>query len=80
MIKKEDLKVGDTVKAIFRKYGRHLIYGKVNEICTDEHALEGTWVGIKVNGGDHSDKVVNTMIWFHNSVLVPLKDVMEVLK
>ena len=80
MIKKEDLKIGDTVKAIFRKYGRHLIYGKVNEICTDEHALEGTWVGIKVNGGDRSDKVVNTMIWFQHSVLVPLKDVVEVLK
>ena len=80
MIKKEELKIGDTVKAIFRKYGRHLIYGKVNEICTDEHALDGTWVGIKVNGGDRNDKVVNTMIWYKHSVLVPLKDVLEVLE
>ena len=80
MIKKEDLKIGDSVKAIFRKYGKHLIYGKVNEVCTDEHALDGTWVGIKVNGGDRNDKVVNTMIWYKHSVLVPLKDVLEVLK
>ena len=80
MIKKEDLKLGDNVKAIFRKYGRHLIYGKVNEISTDEHAREGTWVGIKVTGGDRNDKVVNTMIWYKHSVLVPLKDVLEVLE
>ena len=78
-MKKEELKIGDTVKAIFRKYGRHLIYGKVNEVCTDEHGLEGTWVGIKVNGGDRTDKAVIRMIWFQHSVLVPLKDVLEVL-
>lgn len=78
-MKKEELKIGDTVKAVFRKYGRHLIYGKVTEISTDEHALEGTWVSIKVTGGDRNDKVVNTMIWYKHSVLVPLKDVTEVL-
>ena len=79
-MKKEELKIGDTVKAVFRKYGRHLIYGEVTEISTDEHALDGTWVGIKVTGGDRNDKVVNTMIWYKHSVLVPVKDVLEVLK
>ena len=79
-MKKDELKIDNKVKAKFRKYGVHTIIGTITEICEDEHALDGTWVGIKVTGGDRNDKVVNAMIWYKHSVLVPLKDVMEVLQ
>ena len=79
-MKKEQIKVGDKVKAIFRKYGKHTVIGEVFEISTDEHALEGTWVSIRVTGGDMTDKSVAYMVANRINVMVPIKDVVEVLQ
>ena len=62
---KEDIKVGDIVKAIFVKYGKHLVCGEVFEVSTDEHALPGTWVSIKVSGGDMNDWQAKIMVKEH---------------
>ncbi|MBO6262020.1 MAG: hypothetical protein J6N95_05380 [Bacilli bacterium] len=79
-MKKEELKLGDKVKAIFRKYGKHIVIGEVWEISTDEHALDGTWVSIKVTGGDMSDKHVSWMVANKINVMVPISDVKEVIR
>lgn len=79
-MKKEELKLGDKVKAIFRKYGKHTVIGEVWEISTDEHALTETWVSIKVTGGDMSDKHVSWMVANIMNVMVPVSDVKEVIK
>jgi hypothetical protein len=79
-MKKEELKVGQKVKAKFRKYGVHSIVGEVTEVCTDEHALQGTWVSIKVTGGNMNDPHVSWLVANRVGVLVPLKDVGEVLQ
>lgn len=79
-MKKEQIKVGQKVKAIFRKYGSHIVIGEVFEISTDEHALRGTWVSIKVTGGDMEDKQVSWMVANRVNVMVPVSDVVEVLK
>ncbi|MBR1817407.1 MAG: hypothetical protein IJ772_01020 [Bacilli bacterium] len=79
-MKKEELKLGDKVKAIFRKYGKHIVIGEVWEISTDEHALDGTWVSIKVTGGDMSDKHVSWMVANKMNVMVPISDVKEVIR
>ena len=79
-MKKEELKLGNKVKAIFRKYGKHIVIGEVWEISTDEHALDGTWVSIRVSGGDMSDKHVAFMATNKFNVLVPIKDVLEVIE
>ena len=76
---KEDIKVGDIVKAIFVKYGKHLVCGEVFEISTDEHALKGTWVSIRVNGGDMNDWHVKMMVEHRINVMVPIKDVLQKL-
>lgn len=78
-MKKEELKVGQKVKAKFRKYGVHSIVGEVTEVCTDEHALQGTWVSIKVTGGNMNDPHVSWLVTNRVGVLIPLKDVGEVL-
>lgn len=78
-MKKEQLKIGDKVCATFNKYGRHKVIGTVFEISTDEHALEGTWVSIKVPGGDMKDSKVAYMVANRINVMVPVKDVLEVL-
>lgn len=79
-MKKEQIKVGQKVKAIFRKYGSHIVIGEAFEISTDEHALKGTWVSIKVTGGDASDNQVIWMIKNAINVMVPVSDVVEVIK
>lgn len=79
-MKKEDLKVGQKVKAKFRKYGVHSIIGEVTEVCTNEHALQGTWVSIKVTGGNMNDPHVSWLVANRVGVLIPLKDVGEVLQ
>ena len=76
---KEDVKVGDIVKAIFVKYGKHLVWGEVFEISTDEHALKGTWVSIRVNGGDMNDWHVKMMVEHRINVMVPMGDVLEIM-
>ena len=79
-MKKEQIKIDDKVRAIFRKDGRHEVIGTVCEISTDEHALEGTWVSIRVTGGNMDDKNVAYMVANRINVMVPIKDVKEVLK
>ena len=78
-MKKEQLKIDDQVKAIFRKYGCHEVIGTVFEISTDEHALSGTWVSIRVTGGNMNDKQVAWMVANRINVMVPVKDVTEVI-
>ena len=75
-----DLSIGSKVKAKFRKYGVHTIIGTITEICTDEHALKGIWIGIKVTGGNMNDPHVQWMVSNKVGCLVPIKDVVEVLK
>lgn len=79
-MKKEDLKLGNKVKAIFRKYGKHIVIGEVWEISTDEHALSGTWVSIRISGGDMSDKHVSWMVANKINVMVPVSDVKKVIR
>ena len=79
-MKKEELMVGQKVKAKFRKYGVHSIIGEVTEVCTNEHALQGTWVSIKVTGGNMNDPHVSWLVANRVGVLIPLKDVGEVLQ
>ena len=79
-MKKEELKVGQKVKAKFRKYGVHSIIGEVTEVCTNEHALQGTWVSLKVTGGNMNDPHVSWLVANRVGVLIPLKDVGEVLQ
>lgn len=55
---REEVKVGDLVKAVFLKHGEHLVIGEIFEIATNERGLKGTWVSIKITGGDESDKQV----------------------
>lgn len=76
----KDLKVGDIVEAVFRKFGKTVRFtGAVTEVSTDEHALDGTWVAINVHEGDF-DAVWQGMIKAgHYSVLVPIADVKKVL-
>lgn len=78
-MKKEQIKFNDKVRAIFKKYGRHEVIGTVFEISTDEHALEGTWVSIRVTGGDMTDKSVAYMVANRINVMVPVSDIKEVL-
>lgn len=78
-MQKESIKVGDKVKAKFRKYGVHTIIGIVNEVFTDEHALQGTWIGIKVTGGNINDPHVSWMVSNKVGVLIPVEDVSAVL-
>ena len=78
-MKKEELKVGDKVKAIFRKYGRHDIIGEAWNIATDENALQGTWVSIRVTGGNMNDPHVSWLVRNKVNILVPISDVKEVL-
>ena len=78
-MKKEELKIGDTVKAIFRKYGNHIVIGEIWEISTDEHALKGDWVSLKVKDGDKKDKYVCWMIQEKINVMLSVFDVVEIL-
>lgn len=72
-------KIGDTVQAIFRKYGRHTIVGEVLGTQTDEDCLPGTWVSLRVIGGDLQDSSVQRMVAMKLAVLVPEKDVQKIL-
>lgn len=76
----KQITIGDTAKAIFRKYGKHIVLGEIFEISTDEHGLKGTWVSIKLTSGDPKDKQVNWMIENKINVIVPASDVLEVLQ
>ena len=78
-MKIKEVKVGDKVQAVFRKYGRHTVIGEVFEVSTDEHALDGTWVSIKVTGGEMIDKSVAFMVANQINVMVPISDIKEVL-
>ena len=78
-MKNKELNIGDKVKAKFRKYGTHIVVGEIFEISTDEHGLKGTWVSIKVTGGDTKDNHVNWMIQNRINVMVPLSDILEVV-
>lgn len=78
-MKENEIKNGDIVKAIFRKYGKHTIIGKVWEISLDETPLPGVWVSIRVLDGDKNDKAVLLMIQNRINVMVPISDVIEML-
>ena len=78
-MKKQEIRIGDIVRAKFRKYGTHIVIGEIFEISTDEHGLKGTWVSIKVTSGDTKDNHVNWMIQNRINVMVPLSDILEVV-
>lgn len=79
-MKKEELKLGNKIKGIFRGHSKHTIIGEITEISTDEHELKGTWVGVKITGGDTNDRYVSQMAEYGFGVMIPLKDVKEVLR
>jgi len=72
-------KNGEKVKAKFSKCGVHTIAGIVSEACIGVHSLEGTWVSIKVTGGNMNDAYVNWSVFNKVEVLVSIKDV-EIIK
>ena len=74
------IKIGDKVKAIFRKYGKRMMIGEVWKISTDEDELPGTWVSIRVTGGDMRDWAVAFMAKNRHNILVPIVDVVEVIE
>ena len=79
-MKKEELKIGNKIKGIFRKnHSKHTIVGEITEISTDEHELKGTWVSVKITGGDMNDRYVSQMAKYGFGVMIPIKDVVEVL-
>lgn len=78
-MKKQEIRIGDIVRAKFRKYGTHIVIGEIFEISTDEHGLKGTWVSIKVTSGDTKDNHVNWMIQNRINVMVPLNDILEMV-
>lgn len=80
VMKNFEVKVGDRVKAKFRKYGVHPIIGTVTEVSTDKHALEGVWVSIKISDGELNDQHVQWLIKNRIGVLIPIKDVVEIIK
>ncbi len=76
----KELKQGDTVNAIFRRYGNHHITGIVNEVSHNQHGLDGYWVSIKVK--EFKDKQDSFYHTFKNlvdtgtyNVLCPIADV-----
>lgn len=76
----KNIKIGDKVKATFEKYGKHTVIGEVWKILTDEDGLPGTWVSIRVTGGDMRDWSVAFMAKNRINVRVPMKDVLEVIE
>lgn len=79
-MKKDEIKIGNVVQAKFRKYGVHIVVGEVNEITTDKHALKGTWVGLKVIGGELKDPNVKYLADYNIGILIPVEDVQKVLQ
>ena len=75
----QDVKVGDKIKATFRKYGKHEVIGEVFDVSKDEDALPGTWVSIRVIGGDMNDSHVALMVNNKINCMMPLSDIKEVL-
>ncbi|MCK9577776.1 hypothetical protein SDC9_158202 [bioreactor metagenome] len=73
-------KVGDKVRAIFRKYGRHEFIGIIKEIETDKHALPGTWVSVLPTEMRKYDEHVDFMINEKLCFLIPECDVLEVIE
>lgn len=64
---------------LFRKYGEHLIVGKITEIFTDELALKGIWASIKIYGGDLNDPKVNWLVKNGVQVLIPAEYIEKIL-
>lgn len=52
---------------------------EVIEICTNEHALDGDWAGIRVTGGDTDDKHVRWMLEKRICCLIPCRDIKEIV-
>ena len=78
-MKAQEIRIGNKVKVIFRKYGKHIVIGEVFEISTNEHGLKGNWISLTVGSGDVSDKQVQWMIQNRINVMVPASDVLEIL-
>ena len=75
----KELKVGNKVIGIFRKYGNHKILGEVIDISNNEHGLPGKWVSILVLDGDKSDEALKFYIEKRILVLIPFQDVLEIV-
>lgn len=73
------VKVGDKVKALMRTKGRgkHIVRGNVWEVESNGD-LPGTWVSIRVEGGDMTDPYVIFMANGKYNVMVPINDVLLV--
>ena len=85
MKQKVEVKVGDKVHVLFRKYKHYHFIGNVFEVSDTEHGLPGTWVSLTVTGEHESykrknDPYVHFYIDNHYAVMVPLSDVIEVLE
>lgn len=79
-ITRKDLTKGLTVIAVFRKSKTYHVTGTVLEIETNQHALPGTWVSIKVSKMDNADPYLAGMINAgHYNILVPLADIREIV-
>ena len=79
MAKLPILNIGDTASAWFRtkNHRRHKISGTVTEIEDNHHDLPGTWVTIRVTGGDLSDPFVQAYSRYQINVAVPISDIIR---
>ena len=77
----KNLKIGDTVKAIFHKFGKKTKFvGIVKEIENNKHNLIGTWVSINVKKGEFNPMWNNLINQGAYNVLIPIKDVQEIVE
>jgi hypothetical protein len=79
MVNKNTIKIGQAVKAIFRKNGRHTIVGIIFDIYEDSKSICKTWISIHVTGGDECDSHVQWMVSHRINCLVPLCDILEAI-
>ena len=79
------LKIGDKVRAIFRKSEDNEIIGTVTEVSHNKYCLTGWWVSIKVhefvNKKSLMAKLTTDLVnQGHYNILCPLRDVKEIIQ
>ncbi len=67
-----DFKVGDKVFATFHKYGTHHVIGIVDEVFTNKHDLEGTWVSMNIITTEKGDTMFQRGTY---GIMCPIRDV-----
>ena len=74
-----DIKIGQVVYAVFRKYGKHYLYGLVQEKSHNEHGLDGWWISILPTVSPKHDPHIEYLIQNRIGVIIPLKDILNTI-